>query len=260
MKTYLKLELKKAIFSWRTMISIIIVLASLAIPFLEELRFPYPGLDGVDYYIRISHFSYIGYIGPVVTALIYSTSIIKDKDKGFISKLMEIIDLKTYYKVKLTVNSIVTFIVFAVCHGFMIVWLIMMHGVKAPSADRVNISAFPSIYDHSKIIYIIIILLIVSLSSAAFSTFIFGITTATESRLIAYIVPIFYVILTGVFFSALSLNTVVNFNIIYQFNLVIGNGAKVYNVLIYDLVLFIMGVALLYKFGYKRTSKLYSEN
>lgn len=259
MKTYFKLELKKAIFSWRVIISILIVLISLAIPFLEELRFPYPGLDGVDYYIRISYFSKIGFIGPVVTALIYSTSIIRDKNKGFINKLMEIIDLKTYYKVKLAVNSIVTFVVFAVCHGFMIVWLIIMHGINAPLAGRVNISAFPSLYDHSKILYIIIIILIVSLSSAAFSTFIFGIATATDSRLIAYIVPIFYVILTGVLFSALSLNTVVNFSIIYQFNLVIANGAKVYSVIIYDLVLAIIGVALLYKFGYKRTLKLYSE-
>ncbi|GFZ32987.1 hypothetical protein CSC2_35130 [Clostridium zeae] len=257
MKTYFKLELKKAIFSWRIMLSILIVLASLAIPFLEELRFPYPGLDGVDYYIRISHFSYIGYIGPVVTALIYSTSIIRDKDRGFINKLMEIVDLKTYYKVKLAVNSLVTFMVYAICHGIMIVWLIIMHGVKAPSAERLNSGAFTSLYDHSKILYIVVILLIVSLSSVAFSTLIFGIATATESKLAAYIVPVFYVILTGVFFSALSLNTVINFNIIYLFNLVIDNHTG-YSVIIYDLVLAIIGVALLYKFGYKKTLKLYN--
>jgi hypothetical protein len=67
------------------------------------------------------------------------------------------------------------------------------------------------------------------------------------------------VVLTGVLFQALSLNVVVNFNVTDLFNLIIDNGAKGYSVIVYDFVLVILGGALLYQFGYKRTLKLYSE-
>jgi hypothetical protein len=257
MKSYFKLEFKKAFFSWRTMISSLIILASLAIPYLSECRFPHPGLDGVDYYITICEFSYIGYIGPVVAGLIYSTSIIRDKETVFINKLFEIIDAKTYFTVKLAVNALITSIAFAVSHGIVIIYLIITYGINNSPIKGIASGAFMGVYDVSKISYIILMLLVVSLSSAAFSTFILGIVTAFEKKFIAYLLPIFYTIFTGVFFEIWSLNYIVDFNVTKLFNVMI-NTAKGFNVIIYDLILLFLGTFLLFKFGYRRTLAMHT--
>jgi len=259
MKTYFKLELKKAILSWRTIISILIILALLMIPYLKVIAFPYPGLDGVDYYIKISQFSYISFIGPVVAGLIYSTSIIKDKESGFLNKLMEVINIKTYFTVKLEINTLITFIVFAVSHGIFILYLIITKGVSNTVVKDIDISAFVSVYNVSKILYIILILLTIALSSAAFSIFILGVVAATHKKFIAYILPAFYVIITGLLFEVWSLNTVVDFNVTELFNLTMNTHTKVLSVVGYDLILMLLGVLLLYKLGYKRILALYRD-
>ncbi|MGH4122682.1 MAG: hypothetical protein ACREV6_07120 [Clostridium sp.] len=252
MKTYFKLEFKKTIFSLRTIIFILIILTSLVIPYLQEIAFPFPGLDGVDYYIRISSFSYIGFIGPVLAGLIYSTSIIKDKESGFINKLLEIINIKTYFKVKLAVNTLITFIVFAVGHGVFMVYLIITKGVSNTVVKDIAFGAFTSIYDVSKISYIMLMLLVISLSSAAFSIFMLGVITATQKKFIAYILPGFYVITTAILFEIWPLNNIVDFNVTKLFNLIMNNNTRGGSVIIYDLILMLLGVLLLYKFGYKR--------
>ncbi|WP_420839233.1 hypothetical protein [Clostridium yunnanense] len=268
LNTYFKLELKRTLFSWRTIISALIIMALLVIPYLKEfvipykgIRFPYlnPNLDGVQFYINASMVSYVGYIAPVVTALIYSTSIIKDKRSGFLEKLLKIIDIKTYFKAKVAINSLMTFLVFAFSHGIVMLYFIIVYGLKQTSEKGMYNGAFEGIYDSSKLLYILIILLVLTISAVAFSIFMLGITTATDSRVMAYLFPAFYVVLTGVIFQALSLNVVVNFNITYLFNLIIDNSARGYSVIVYDFVLVILGIALLYQFGYKRTLKLYSE-
>ena len=257
MKTYFKLEFKKAIFSVRTIISLLIILALLIIPYLGEMAFPYPGLDGVDYFIRISNFSYVGLIGPVVAGLIYSTSIIKDKESGFINKLLEIITLKTYFIVKIAVNTLIIFIVFAVSHGILIMHLIITKGVSNTVVKDIATGAFTSVYDVSKASYIILMLLTISLSSAAFSIFVLGVITAIEKKFIAYILPAFYVIITGILFEVWSLNTVVDFNVTELFNLTMNAHTKGLSVIVYDLILMLLGVLLLYKYGYKRILSLY---
>lgn len=259
MKTYFKLELKKTIFSLRTIISILAVLTILMIPYIEEISNPYLVLNGVDYYIRISRFSYIGFIGPVVAGLIYSTSIIKDKESGFINKLLEVINIKTYFTVKLAVNALITFIVFVVSHGMIIMYLIITKGVSNTAVKDIATGAFISVYDFSKMSYIILMLLVLALSSAAFSIFILGVITATEKKFIAYILPGFYVIITGIIFEIWQLNNVVDFNVTRLFNLIMDNNTNGGSVIIYDLILILLGVILLYKFGYKRMLALYQE-
>lgn len=259
MKTYFKLELKKAVLSLRTIISLLVILTLLLIPYLQQIAFPSPGLDGVDYYIWISQFSYIGFIGPVVAGLIYSTSIIKDMESGFINKLLEIINIKTYFTIKLAVNTLITFIVFAVSHGIFILYLIISLGVRNVAAKDIGNSAFVSVYSVSKISYILLILLVIALSSAAFSIFILGVTTATEKKSIAYILPACYAIVTGIFFQVWSLNNVVDFNVTELFNLTMNTHIKGLSVIVYDLILMLLGVLLLYKFSYKRLLAQYQK-
>ncbi|WP_252229904.1 hypothetical protein [Clostridium sp. ZBS15] len=255
MKKYLKLEFKKNMFSWRTISSILIILSVFMIPYLEEIKFPCQELDGVDYFIRLSEFSYIGFIGPIIAGIIYSTSIINDKESGFINKLLEIIDIKTYFKVKLIVNVLINFIIFAISYGICILYLIIKYGLNNIRDGMTNgafvISGFIGVYESSKILYIIIILLGTLISSVTFSTFVFGITTITGTKLTAYIFPIFYVILTGIFFEMWFLNSVIDFNVVKLFNLIESNTQNGINIILYNLILMILGVGLLYKSCYK---------
>jgi|GEM_PF-1402553 len=261
MKTYFKLEFKKNILSWRTIFSILIILAFFIVLYVEDIRFPYPGLDGIDYFVRIQQDSYICFIAPVIAGLVYSTSIIKDKESGFLNKLLEIIDIKTYFKAKLAVNALINSIVFALSYGIFILYLIINHGISNEVAENINrgafvMRAFIGVYETSKILYIIIIFLGTIISSIAFSTFMLGITTVSGTKHTAYIFPVFYVILTGVFFEMLVLNVIGDFNAIKLFNLTTNNVTNWIGAVIYDLILVIFGVILLFKFGYKRALDL----
>lgn len=266
MKIYFKLELKKAIFSWRTVVCTLILIALFMVPALQRTFLPWPGLDGVDSFIRLSHFSYIGYIAPVIAGLIYATSIIRDKESGFMDKLMEIITVKTYFIVKLIVNIIITAVVFAISYGVIILYLFISYGVSNGNnsaglkGEVVKESAFIGIYDISKVLYIIAIFLVVIISSVAFSTFMIGITTASKKKLTAYIFPIFYVILTGILFEGWFLNGSINFNVTNLFNVVINRATDGISMLVYDLILMLLGVGLIYRFGYKRALNLANEN
>ncbi|MBW6409344.1 hypothetical protein [Clostridium weizhouense] len=257
MKTYLKLEFKKNILSWRTIISILIILALFIIPYVEEIKFSYPGVDGIDYFIRIHQFSYICFIAPIIAGFIYSTSIIRDKESGFLNKLLEIIDIKTYFKVKLLVNALINSIVFTLSYGIFILYFVIIFGINNEVGENIRngvfiMRAFIGLYETSKILYIIIILLGTVLSSIAFSTFMIGLTTAIGRKCTTYIFPIFYVILTGVFFKMWGLNNIIDFDVIKLFILTRINDTDWIGVMLYNLILIIFGVVLLYKFGYKR--------
>lgn len=235
----------------------IAALILLSIPYLNEIKHPFMDRNGISYFIVIYQRSYIGIISPVIIGLIYSTSIVKDMESGFFNKLLEVIDLKTYYKVKLIVNSIITFIIFAVSHGILILHLIVRFGMKYSDDKGMSIGTFSNIYHNSKIAYVMLVILFVSISAAAFSTFVLGITTALGKKIIAYLFPAFYIVITSIIFGSFSLNKVFNFDITRLFNL--NYGAKPLNIIIYDLVLATIGLVLIYKYGYKRELDSYSQ-
>lgn len=256
MKTYLKLELKKTLFSWKTIIAILIISMLLMISYLKEIAFPYPGLDGVDLFIRICGFSYIGFWGPVLAGLNYSTSIIKDEESGFLNKVSEVINIKNYLITKGIVNAITTFSIFAISQGGWILYLIMKFGINDVGISDIAKGIFTGGYDVSKITYIILICLAVSLSAAAFSVFILGVVTFTKKKSISYILPIFYVIVTGILFDACHFNNLIDFNVIKLFNLIRNYNTKAYGLLIYDFILILVGIMFLYQFLNKKIDGL----
>jgi hypothetical protein len=257
MKTYFKLELKKALFSWKAKISVLIIVATFIIPYLKELPFNGVRLDGLNCYIRLNDFSFIGLIGPSVAGFLYSTSIINDKKTGFLKRLLEIIDIKTYFKVKLIVNALATSIVFAISNCIVILYLALFYGVDSTVSDVEMIGVFSGVYERSKIIYIILMLVITIISSAVFSTFMIGVTTAVNKRFIAYLFPISYSVLTIIFFSIWGFNNVINFSVMQLFNIITYVNYNMVNVIMYNIILALIGVVLLYKFGYKKSVSLY---
>jgi hypothetical protein len=261
MKAYFKLELRKNIFSLRTIISILIILVTFIVPYLEEVKFSHPGLDGVDYFMRIHQFSYIPFVAPIVAGMTYSMSIIKDRESGFINKLLDIIDIKTYFKVKLIVNALINTFVFAVSYSISILYFIIIFGLANDYGANINngafiMNSFIGFYQTSKVLYIIIMVLATVISSIAFSTFMLGIVTLTGRNLTAYIFPIFWVILTGIFFEIFSLNGIIDFNVIKIFYLTGNTFIDDLGAIAYDLILTLLGMLVLYKFCYKRNLNL----
>jgi hypothetical protein len=253
MKMYFKLEFKKALFSIKTLLSIAVILALFIFPNLKEIMYPVPQLDGVDNFIRFYSLSYIGFYGPLVAGLLYSTSIIKDKESGFLEKLLEVISSKTYFSVKVIVNSLLTYIVFAVSYGIMMLYFIIRGGIGSKAVENIARGAFVGVYFNSKIGYIILILIVASISAAAFSTFILGVTTAVGKRSITFILTPFYVVVTGIIFQMWFINDKINFNVTQLFNLVMDYRTSGLWVILYDIVLTLLGGFILYKFAYKRS-------
>ena len=62
-----------------------------------------------------------------------------------------------------------------------------------------------------------------------------------------------------IFKESLTDSKLVDFNVTELFNLAMNTHTKGLNVIVYDLILMLLGVLLLYKFGYKRNLALYQE-
>lgn len=252
MKTYFKLELKKALFSWKTKISIIIILGFYIIPYINELSMGLSHFDGLNYYLYICDLSYVIFVYPLISGIIYSTSIIKDKETGFLNRLLEVIDIKTYFKTKLVVNAVITSLVFSVSNCIMILYLICFYGISNTAVENRARRVFSGVYERSPILYIILELVVLIISSVSFSTFMLGVITTARKKFIAYLLPGFLVVLTGILFGMWSLNNVVDFNIVRLFA-PLSFIPNIVNTIIYDLILILVGSFLLYKFGYKKT-------
>lgn len=253
LKDYLKLEIKKTIFSWKTVLcTILTIVVLLGHHFSNIYNFKGLGFmsiypNGVDYFITLENFSYIGFIAPIILSLVYSTSIIKERNNGFMEKLLDIIKAKDYFKVKFIVNAIATGSVFFISQISILIYFIIRFKITGGNNDGMFKPWGPlaSIYNSSSIAYVILIILITTLSAIAFSTFMLGFITICKKKYLALLFPIFYVVVTGVFFQALGYNVVINFNVTTLFSFINYSDANVWGILGYDIILILLGCGIL---------------
>lgn len=250
MKTYFKFEFKRALFSWRTLAAIIIILICLIVPYYNERKFPHPGTDGINYFMNIGYLTYLPFIAPLIACIPYSNTYIQDKKSGVLNKLFTVVEPKEYFLSRIIVNALVSGLVFLIAQSIMLLFLIICFGIDSNSTKASG--AFSTIYYNSKITYIIIVIVRTFISSAAFSTFILGLTTFAENKYFTMIVPLFYVIVTGILFEISAFNRLINFNILLLFHLELRSDLNVFNVIFYCLVLLLIGSLLWYYFGYKK--------
>ncbi|MBW9153723.1 hypothetical protein [Clostridium estertheticum] len=252
MKMFFKFDLKRAFFSKKTLISSLIVLALLLIPYFSELKFPDPRLDGINYFIRIGDFTCLPFIAPLLASIPFSNSYIIDKEKDVFSKLFTIIEPKVYFTSRLIVNALVSGFVLLITKTILLIFLISAYGINNIHMDVTG--AFSPIYNKSKIAYIIISLLITFVSAASFSTFILGISTLTKSKFLILLLPLFYVVITAVILPNTCL--VEQLNVMALFQIDIYTKITGIGIIFYDLILFSIGSFLFYCFGYKKMNKL----
>ncbi|MBU3160638.1 hypothetical protein KPL37_12865 [Clostridium frigoris] len=252
MKTFLKFDFKRAFFYKKSLIASLIVLVLLLIPYFSEIKFPHPGVDGINYFIRIGGFSYLPFIAPLLASIPFSNSYIIDKEKDVFNKLFTIVKPKVYFTSRLIVNALVSGFVFLITNTILLIFLISAYGINNIHTDVVG--AFSPIYNKSKIAYIIISLFITFISAASFSTFILGISTLTKSKFLILLLPLFYVVVTGVILPSTGL--VEQLNVMSLFQIDIYSKITGIGIILYDLILFSIGSFLFYCFGYKKMNKV----
>ncbi|SHE98873.1 hypothetical protein [Clostridium fallax] len=251
MRNYFKLELKKTLFSLKTLIFILIIILFISVPYLREIGYIHPNFDGIDYFLNFYKISYVVYIIPL-TSLIYCTTIIKEKENGIMIKLFEVMGIKDYFIVKAIINFLINFLVVAISEVIILLYFIFKYGLN----NRfLNINPILNISSNYKFIYVSFMIILIAISAASFATLVLGVVTAFKKKSLSVIFPVFYIIITGVFFGDLSLNNVISFNILKLFSLLEINNNFFINSMVYDICLILLGLLLLYFFFIKEITK-----
>lgn len=253
MNNYFKIEFRRAIFSKNTLIAVTIVFISLLIPCYFGSIIPFPNEDGINFFIRIGAFlptSYLPLLAPLVACIPFSNSFILDKNSGILNYIYPKLKNKTYLITKLIVNALVSGLVFLIPQIIMLIIILLFKGVNDNIIEIVG--AFSMIYYKSKIMYVLILIFMQFIFGVVFSTFALGISVVTENKYLTILIPFIYVMITGTVFEIIGLNKLFNFNVITLFDISYSANITIFNIILHNICLFLIGSVLFYYFGEKK--------
>lgn len=253
MSNFFKNEFKRCFFSKITFLGMAITFICLIIPYIDDLKIPYPNADGIIFFIRISDclpLSYLPVLAPLVACISSATTYIVDKKSGILNYILLKTKRKKYITIRIAVNFLVSGLVLVIPQVIMLIFLIIRHGINNTSTEVVG--AFSSVFYNSKMAYVIIMLVVFFISSAVFSTFALGISSIVENKYLTILLPYIYVIVSGTVFEMMGINRIVNLNAMTLFDIGYTLDLTSLNIIIYQLVLFTIGILLFYHFGEKK--------
>lgn len=254
MLNYFKSEFKRLFISINTLIAMLMVIVCLIIPYIDEVRMPWPGADGIIYFIRIGAclpYSYLPAFAPLIACIVSANSYIADKNSLTISYIITRIERKKYFKIRLLINILISGLVLLIPEILMLLFLIICHGLNNNTTIEV-VGAFSSIFSYSKVLYVTILLMISFIFGSVFSTFALGISAIVENRYLTILLPYVYVIISGTIFAVTGINNVINLNVITLFDIGYSLTLTGINVIMYDLVLFLIGCIMFFYFGERK--------
>lgn len=214
---------------------------------------PYPGSDGINLFLWArtnDSYSFLPLMAPIIACIPFANSYIIDLDSGILNYLYVKIDRKKYFLTKLTVNALISGTVFLIVQALFLVVLIAVYGINGNRIETPG--AFSSIYYSSKIAYAVFLLIMSFIYGVVFSTLALGISAAIHNKYLTVIIPFIYGIITGTIFEVSGLNKVFDLNIVILFDISYRKYVNNLNVVIYDVVLFLAGLFLLFYFGVKK--------
>ncbi|EDT23814.1 ABC transporter permease [Clostridium perfringens] len=254
MKNYIKSEFKRALFSKKTLIYLIITILAFVIALLDYSNFSLKNLkdlklegsfDCIDLFLisrSSTNASILPMISPLLACLIFSTSYLDEKNSKFLNLIYSRLNKKTYIFTKLFVNAISSGLVILVAYLIVFFFMALYFGLNLKYNNLTPITGpFSYFYYNNKWIYFIIILVVSFLFNVIFATLGLGISTIINNKYLAFLAPFFYYILTGTLFISLGLY---DLNATYLFNL--KYGYTIINLLTYQLVLLIIGTVVFY--------------
>lgn len=250
---YLKVEFKRAVFSENMLFAMLIVLIALIIPYYEGSKIPFPNEDGLNFFVRIGAFlpsSFLPLLAPILCCIPFSLSYIIDKESGFYNYICVRIGTKKYFSIKLMINTLVSGLVFLIPQLIMLMFLIITQGINDNNMEIVG--AFSEVYYSSKISYVILLIFIQFIFGGIFSTLALGISAVVQNKYLTIILPFVYVLLSGTVFELIGLNDSFMLNVISLFDISYSASMTASNLIIYDLIIFGVGIILLKFFGEKK--------
>ncbi|GKX68178.1 hypothetical protein [Inconstantimicrobium mannanitabidum] len=250
MNNYFLSELKRAIFSKKALISFLISIIALILPFILFIDFPI-GLetirrhyDAVDIFIRIrstAEGAILVVIFPLLASLIFSDSYLVEKETKFVNFIYSRMSVKKYVFIKIIVTAISSVIVGTVSSFVMFIFLFSIFGVK--STDVIEVAGpFSALYYSNKYLYGILIITITGICYAVISELSLGLSAWIKNRYLVLIIPFFYYIFCGTLIEILGINTIFNFNFsqIYALNIIMSTSHEIF----YPILLLMIGIIL----------------
>lgn len=245
MKNYLKIELRRAILSKTAIISFIITFLVLFVAFLEFVHFPRFSIsslrdryDAIYLFIRIRYStkaSILALVAPLLASLVFSDSYLLDKESGFLKFIYLRIGQKKYLWTKVIVNSIASGVVIRLASFVMLIFLICVYGIK--DVNAINLRPFSWIYYESRLLYAILLILVSFIFNVIFANLALGISPWIKNRYLTFVFPFFYYIISGTL-----LPFYLNGTILFTLN----SHSTEFNIIIYQLALFLLGVVMFY--------------
>ncbi|GAA0076927.1 hypothetical protein UT300005_13050 [Clostridium sp. CTA-5] len=256
MSCYIKNELKRAIFSKSALLTFLITLITLLIGFFGivcdewnifniEVNHFKKFYDSVDIFLMTRAFgraSILGFIAPLLAALVFSNSYLQDKDSGFLKFIYARMNRKKYIISRIFVNAISSGIIISAALIVILIFISLIFGIKTnPNSQFEVTGAYVFWYAKSKWIYAICIIILSFIFNVIFATLSLGLSPFINNKYLSFLCPFFIYILSLTLFHYIGINKL-NMSVLFRPNV---NGSEI-PVLIYQIVLFIIGIVLFY--------------
>ncbi len=240
MKRYIKEEFKRAFVSYNTILAVLILFFSIvfgSIGNLIDKSFPF----GSGYLFFTSYNVGIAFlITPILICIPYVDSYINDLNSGYIKYLLLRIKPIKYGVIRIITNAMVSgcTIFIGLSTGYLT--LLKIKGIADDSKYIIINDELISLYNNSQPRYTLLLIMLATLGTIAFSTFGLGLSTFLKNRYLAILMPFFCFIFSGMFLG--PINHYMNLQIL--FNISFYNDIKIINLILIDIILFLIGTFL----------------
>ncbi|WP_125153570.1 hypothetical protein [Clostridium rectalis] len=207
--SFFKIELKRALFQWKTFIAFILFMfVFIHISYLDKLDIPNSSTyskylfleqnNGFISYLKAMGFAntYMAIVFPIIILLVVGDSLIKDVKTGFLQFYLTRTDWKNYIRSKTIAVSLVSFMITFIFQVCAFIYSMITHPFYIPR----NIDEAPGyargLYMLNPYLYIFLIFIIFSLISTAIALFAIALSNKLNNSSQAILIPwIIYLIL-----------------------------------------------------------------
>lgn len=253
MSHYIKSELKRAIFSKSSLITFLATLIILAVGFLAivfingnfEFNFYKKFYDSFDIFLLTRAFgraSILSLVAPLLAVLVFSNSYLQDKDSGFLKLIYTRMNKKKYIISRIFVNAISSGVIISTALVVILIFISLIFGIKTnPDSHFQVMGSYAFLYEKSKWIYVIFIIILSFVFNAIFATLSLGISPFINNKYLSILSPFFIYVLSTTLFSYIGFGKL-NMGILFTLN---ADGSEI-KILVYQLLLLFIGIVLFY--------------
>ena len=253
MISYIKTELKRAIFSKSAILAFCITIIILLLSLIDIIFFNYnidlstckKYYDSADVFLRCIGYnssSILCVVAPLLASLVFSNSYLQDKDSNYLKFIYSRLDKRKYIISRLLTNALSSGIVILLALLLVLIFITLLLGVRVNSNSLFNITgAFTFIYTKSKWIYILYFIGNLFIFNIVFSTIGLGLSPFINNKYLAFLCPF------AIYMISMTLFPYIGLNFLNMGMLFLTNTAKSeLFVIMYESVLLIIGIILFY--------------